>query len=342
MAKPKVKIPILPGGRGGIVVAGIILMVLSVLYFTFTVEVPSNAFAVRQVALGPNKGIQQDILGPGLHLVLPGYEQLHIFRRDVQTLELNDDPVVGVKHAYHAPSIRIQTSEGYQVTVDVTVAYRITDPYKVITTVGPGKLYETSVVAPRSDTHLRQTLGKLNAEQFYENTARIEAAQEARDLLTTDLEKHGIQVWNVMVRHYTYDSRYQQLIEQRKIQDQTVFKNKAEALAATRNAEKNRVLAEGAAKVAVERERGEAEVRKIDADADLYYRTQIAEGDLLVSLAEAEGTRLENNALQAAGASNLVGLEMADALENIQVIVVPTDGSGAVNPLDLDALLRGW
>ena len=72
------------------------------------------------------------------------------------------------------------------------------------------------------------------------------------------------------------------------------------------------------------------------------YRTQIAEGDLLVSLAEAEGTRLENNALQAAGASNLVGLEMADALENIQVIVVPTDGSGAVNPLDLDALLRGW
>ena len=118
--------------------------------------------------------------------------------------------------------------------------------------------------------------------------------------------------------------------------------NQAEAVAATRRAEKNRVLAEGQARIDVESERGKAEVRKIAAEADAYYRKRVAEGDLLVALAEAEGTRLENQALQQAGASNIVGLEMAEALEGTEVIVVSTTGPGAVNPLDLNALLKGW
>ena len=71
-------------------------------------------------------------------------------------------------------------------------------------------------------------------------------------------------------------------------------------------------------------------------------RQKIAEGDLLVALAEAEGTKLENAALQAAGASNLVGIEMAEVLNGAEVIIVPTDGKEGINPLDLDSLIRGW
>ena len=130
--------------------------------------------------------------------------------------------------------------------------------------------------------------------------------------------------------------------EQRKIQDQTVFKNQAEAIAATQEAEKNRVLAEGRAVVSVEQERGRSEVRRITAESDLYYRTKVAEGDLLVAKAEAEGVRLENQALQVSGASNIVGLDMAKALDGTQVIIVPTDGAKGVNPLDLDSLIKGW
>jgi hypothetical protein len=145
-----------------------------------------------------------------------------------------------------------------------------------------------------------------------------------------------------MVRHYQYDERYQDAIEQRKIQDQMVFKNRAEALAATEEAEKNRVLAEGRAIVDVETRRGESEVQKINADSDLYSRKRISEGDLLVELAQAESKRMENDALSAAGATNIVGLKMAEAIDNTQVIIVPTDGPSAVNPLDLDRLIGGW
>ena len=100
--------------------------------------------------------------------------------------------------------------------------------------------------------------------------------------------------------------------------------------------------AEGTARIGVERERGLAEIRRIAADADLYFRTRVAEGNLLVALAEAEGARLEQEALRVPGAENIVGLEMAQVLSGTEVVVVPTDGPNGINPLNLNSILRGW
>jgi regulator of protease activity HflC (stomatin/prohibitin superfamily) len=345
--RARVSIPVVGTGvKRLLAIASAAFIGLIVIYASFTVYVEPTELAVRQVFLdvpfGPDKGIQGEIYGPGLYFIMPGYERLHLFPRDMQLVEFNDYLTEASTESSSASSIRIQTSEGYQVSVDVTVSYRIVDPVALIKAVGPGRLYESQLVLPRADRYLRQTLGELNAEDFYAGKMRQAKAQQARELLTADLAVAGIQVWNVMVRHYKYDDRYQEAIEQRKIQDQTVFKNRAEAHAKASEAEKNRVLAEGAAKVEVEKERGVAEVRKINADAELYFRKTIAEGDKLVALAEAEATRLRNDALRAQGAENLVGLEMAGVLEGTQVIVVPTDGASGVNPLNLDQLIRGW
>jgi len=147
-------------------------------------------------------------------------------------------------------------------------------------------------------------------------------------------------VLQVLIRRYTYDQRYQQAIEQRKIQDQTVYKNEAEAKSAAAAAAKNKIIAEGAASVQVELARGEAEVKKLEADADLYRRKKAADGDLLVKLAEAQGTELENQALRGVGSENMVGLRMAEALKGTRLIVLPSDGEGGMNPLDLKTLMR--
>ncbi len=341
--RPKVSIPLVSGGllKWGLLGVGLLILTTILYNSTFTYVAPYE-FAVRQVYFGPGQGVQREILGPGLRFVIPGYERLHVFPRNMLLLEFNDDQLQSSTEAAQAPSINIQTSEGYRVRVDVSVMYRIVDPFKLISAVGPGPAYETALIRPRSDTVLRQTLGQLDAEQFYQGAYRREKAEEARDILNEGLQSEGIQVWGVMVRHYAYDERYQEAIEGRKIQDQMVFKNRAEAIAATEEAEKNRVLAAGQATVDVEKERGDTEVRKIKADYELYSRQRIAEGGLLVALAEAEASRLENDALSAAGASNIVGLKMAEAVSNTQLIIIPTDGASAVNPLDLDRLIGGW
>jgi regulator of protease activity HflC (stomatin/prohibitin superfamily) len=239
-----------------------------------------------------------------------------------------------------APGVNIQTSEGYTVQVDVTVLYRIANPYQVMQTIGPGRLFEDSAVIPRAQQDLRRALGELDAEDFYRGNKRVSKAQDAQKALELELKDKGIEVLQVLIRRYTYDQRYQQAIEQRKIQDQTVYKNEAEAKAAIAAAAKNKIVAEGAAAFQVELSRGAAEVKKLEAQADLYRRTNAADGDLLVKLAEAQGTELENQALRGVGSENMVGLKMADALKGTRIIVLPTDGEGGMNPLDLKSLLK--
>jgi hypothetical protein len=69
-------------------------------------------------------------------------------------------------------------------------------------------------------------------------------------------------------------------------------------------------------------------------------RTKRAEGDLLVKLAEAQKTQLRNDALQVAGSDRMVGLKLAEAMQGIELLVLPSDGAAGVNPLDLGRTMQ--
>ena len=322
-----------------LVIAGFILALF--VYATCTVYVHPYEFALKQTTYGTGKGISPNILGAGLHWVTPGTERLHLFPTDIQLLTLtNAQGERGRDDTRTTPALNIQTSEGYNVTVDIAVLYRVEDPYKVITTVGPGRLFEDSLVIPRAEQILRKRLGELDAEQFYNVKLRQEKSGLALTELNAELVPAGVRAMHVFVRRFVYDERYQHAIEQRKIQDQTVFKNKAEAEMASANAEKDRIVAVGEAAMKVELSRGDAEKQKLKAEADLYERKQRAAGELQTQLAEAEGTRLENEALRGIGSEHMVGLKMAEVLKGTEVIVLPTDGEGGFNPLDLSTVLK--
>jgi regulator of protease activity HflC (stomatin/prohibitin superfamily) len=296
--------------------------------------------AVRQILYGSGAGIKRDVFGPGTHFLLPGAERVHLFPHDLQLVNFSDSPSEVSRQYRSAPAIKIQTSDGYNVLLDVTVLYKISDPYRVFTEAGPGRAFEDRLVIPRADRILRKTLGELNSEEFYQGPHRIEKSKAAHELLSTELSPFGIEVVAVLVRRYEYDERYQQLIEGRKIKDQTVFLRQAEAKAAIEQRKRDTIIAEGRANQEIELSRGKAEVQKLQAQADLYRRKKAADGKLLVELAEAKGTQLENSALQGAGSENMVGLKMADVLAGVKVLVLSTDGANGLNPLDLSSVLR--
>jgi len=315
----------------------VLLRIITSLCATY---VPPNRVGIKQVYFGGNAGIRQGTYGPGVHFVLSGVERLHLFPADLQVLNLSDSGNEVSENARSAPAIKIQTSDGYNVRLDVSVLYRIKDPYRVFVEAGPGRAFEDRLVVPRADRILRRTLGELNSEQFYQGPLRIQKARAAHDQLATELGTFGIEVNAVLVRRYVYDEKYQQLIELRKIKDQTVFWQQAEAKAAIEQRKRDTIVAEGKANQETELSRGAAEIEKLRAEADLYERKRAAEGKLLVELAEAKGTALENAALQGAGSENLVGLKMAEVLRGVSVLVVPSDGKDGSNPLDLAGLLR--
>lgn len=304
-----------------------------------TVYVGPAEVGMRQVYFGSNSGIHREPLQTGTHLVIPNYERVHIFPMDLQALNMSSSPERTQSGRTHDPIV-IQIADSYKVTVDATVLYRIKDPHRVITMIGPGKMYESSVVIPTADNALRKALGELTAEEFYQGDKRLRQTKLASDMLRAEFDSKGIELVKLLIRQFSYDKAYQHQIEQRKIQDQMVFKNRAESAAAREDARKREIISMGQASVQVEREKGARDVAQLLSDANLYQRTKAAEGDLLVKSAQAQGTELENHALEGAGAQAMVGQKLADLMKGVRVIIVPSTGQGSTNPLNISDLLR--
>lgn len=287
------------------------------------------------------RGVQEKVYDPGYHIVLPfGMEEMNRLPRDIQLLELTNHPKLASDKARIEDAARIQTSDGFFVDVDVSILYRIVDPYKVFTVIGPDKLFETNGIVPLAEPSLKDTLGELTTEEFYNSPLRVAKTELARQMLNKELDAKGLRVEQVLVRYFVYSDEIQRNIEEKKLKDQLVFKNQAEARAATEEATLKKLIQEGKATVAVELEKGKAYATEKRAEKNLYARKKRAEADLMVKLAEAQKVRLKNEALSGEGAERMVGLKMAEAYKGIEVIILPSDGPNGVNPLDIDNALK--
>ena len=322
---------------------GIVLTLLTFMIFcynSFLEYVEPNEYGIKQVKIGFNRGIQKKIYKTGLHFIIPGMQKMHSLPKDIQVLELTNSPSTASDYSRQEKAAHIQTSDGFFVNVDVSILYHIDKPYQVFTKIGPGKLFEDNGIIPKTEPALKETLGELTTEEFYNSPLRTAKVKAAKIKLNKELEKTGIVVDHVLIRKFLYSNEIQKNIEEKKLKDQLVFKNQAEARAAVEEAKLKKIAQEGKVGVSVEIEKGSAYVTRKRAEKDLYVRKKTAEADLLVKLAEAEKMRLKNKALQGKGAERMVGLKMADVFQGLDVIVLPSDGPSGVNPLDLNKALN--
>lgn len=307
---------------------------ITILYFWLTVYIGPNEYGIKEVRFGINRGLQEEVYSTGLNLVLP-WEKMHKFPKDVLVYELNSFPSKASTYnddIVSSKSAHIQTSDGFFVDVDVSIIFRISDPYKVITTIGPGDLFWNNGIVPKAIPILKQALGQLNTDEFYKSPIRIEKDREAAKLLNEDLKPKGLEIEYVLVRYFHYSQNVQEIFEDRKLKDQMVLTNKARTTAAEMAAEVQKIVAEGEALVKIkEREASAYEVTKL-AELENYRRIKEAEADLLVKLADAKATDLMTSALEGQGSEQMVGLEMAEVLKGIDTFIISSDKT---NPLNL-------
>jgi len=337
--KNRYAIPNTPYRRKIVIVIAILVLAMA-LYEVFWVYVEPDEFGIKVVRLGTDRGVHKEVYGPGLYLVIPGMQEMHRLPMGVQVLELTNTPQTAALASRHEKAAHIQTSDGFFVDVDVSILYRVADPYLVFTMIGPGTLYEDNGIIPKAEPILKATLGELTTEEFYNSPLRVKRANAAKDILNRELNPKGIKVEQVMVRYFIYSNEIQKNIEEKKLKDQLVFKNQAEARAATEEAIIKKITQEGEATVAVKMEEGHAYVTKKRAEKDLYVRKKKAEANLLVKIAEAERVKLKNEAMEGEGAERMVGLKMADVYKGLQTIILPSDGADGVNPLSLGKTLN--
>lgn len=319
----------------------LLLKILAPLCFTY---VGPNEYGIKVVQVGilSKRGVHEEVYQTGYHFVLRpfGLERLYLFPKDIQVLDLTGSREESAQEAKVTKPAHIQTSDGFFVDVDVSILYHVKDPYTVFTRLGPGRLFESNGIVPKAEPVLKQTLGELTTEEFYNSPLRAAKAETARELLQRDLAQYGLEVKQVLVRYFRYTDEIQKNIEEKKLKDQLVFKNQAESRAAYEAAQLKKMVQEGQATVGVKLQEGRAYVTKKDADRDLYVRTKQANADLLVKLADARKTQLRNDAFQGTGSDRMVGLKLAEVYKGLELVVLPSDGAGGVNPLDLERTMK--
>ncbi len=322
------------GFRGGRLFSFLLklLLVLSpliVLRGCVITYVGPGEIGLRQIAFGPNKGLQKTLVKPGYRRQMRGYETIRTFPRDLQIIEFtNSESERGPDHRT-VSAINVPTVDGYPVAVDVTVMYRIADPFKVVSQFGFGTAYEDQVIIRLTDPLVKQHLGELRAEEFY-GVQRLVHAHNLRLDLAKRFRDSGIQLADVLVRQYDYPDTFQQLTEQKKIQDQSVLTNRALTRQAEVDTRLRQTVAEGQNLVNVRASEFQAQITGINAQRSLYERSRHAEADLLVRNAESKGTELINNAMEGAGSDKLLKLRKGLALLNsikgpIYITEDPTD-----------------
>jgi regulator of protease activity HflC (stomatin/prohibitin superfamily) len=320
------------GGKGIAATLAKILLVLSPLIFLracLVTYVAPHEIGLRQISFGPNKGLQKTLVLPGYRRQISGYETIRTFRRDIQAVEFTNDPTErGADHRTMA-AINVPTVDGYPVALDVTVLYRIADPFRVVSRFGFGRGYEDNVVIRFTDPAVKQHLGELRAEEFYRDQ-RIAKVRDLKRELAQKFAENGVQLADVLIRQYDYPDTFQQLTEQKKIQDQSVLTNRALAKQAEVETRLKQTVAQGQNLINVKAAEFQAQITALDAQRDLYERSKHAEADLLVKTAEAHGTEAINHAMEGPGSDKLLRLRRGLAILNsikgpIYITEDPTD-----------------
>lgn len=318
-------------GKMGKIAFRLLLMLVPVFFLRGCVltYVPPDQVGVRQVSYGPGKGLHKEPVRPGYRRELSSYEKIHTFPRDIQVVEFTYSPSERGPGHRQMPAVNVPTVDGYPVNVDVTVLYRIKDPYKAASKFGFGKAYEEAVVIRFTDPLVKRYLGELRAEQFYQE-ARLARVRALKTELAKRFEPNGLVLVDALIRQYDYPETFQSLTEQKKIQDQSVLANRALAKQAEVQTRLNQVKAEGQNLMNVKTSEFNAQITEIRARKDLYERQRRAEADLLIRTAEANGTEAINRALEGAGSAKLLKLRRGLALLNsikgpIYISEDPTD-----------------
>jgi len=237
-----------------------------------------------------------------------------------------------------------KTTDGNDISLDVIIAYRIDAakaPYILQNVAEDDVTLRDKIVRTVARSKPRDIFGELKTEAFYVAESRETQASKAKDILQNILGPMGIVVEKVLTNDYRFNPEYQKAIEDKKVADQQVEKNKSAQHAATE--EYKRKLEETKGEVNKMVADADGEYLKAQIEADVYYEKQklLAEAITAEGIAEAKGIQEMNNALAGSGGETIVKLQIAEALQGKRIILLPvSEGGMNLKTTDMNRLIE--
>jgi len=223
--------------RTGTLIA-IVLIVLGIVISSF-VQIDAGQVGVTKL-FGK---VQPNVLTSGLHLINPLYEIEHL---DVRTQNYTMSGINDEGHKAGDDAIRVLTADGLEVTIDLTVLYRVVASEAPRLVRETGITYEDKIVRPIARTRIRDNAVYYEAIALY-STKRDEFQTRIFKGIEADFKSRGLLLENLLVRNITLPATVKGSIEQ-KIQAEQESQKMQFVLAKERQeADRKRVEAQGIA-----------------------------------------------------------------------------------------------
>ena len=226
-----------PAARAGKLI-GVALVVVGFLMSCF-VQIDAGQVGVQKL-FGK---VQNNVLKSGLNFVNP---VVTVERLDVRTLNYTMSGITDEGHKSGDDAIRVLTADGLEVTIDLTVLYRVIPSEAPRLIQETGADYENKIVRPIARTRIRDNAVYYEAISLY-STKRDEFQSRIFKGIEADFRSRGLMLENLLVRNITLPANVKATIEQ-KIQAEQESQKMQFILAKERQeADRKRVEAQGIA-----------------------------------------------------------------------------------------------
>jgi regulator of protease activity HflC (stomatin/prohibitin superfamily) len=297
----------------------------------------------KKMSLFGEKGVEQKVYAPGsTYMFLPLINDWHTFDIKLQNLEFTKNINKGDRGTQD--DLLFKTVDGNDISLDVIIVYRI-DPekaYLILQNVARNNQeLRDKIVRTIARSKPRDIFGELKTEEFYVSEKREAQAKKAKEILQEMFDPMGIIIEKVLTKDYRFNPKYQQAIEDKKVADQKMEKNKSAQHAVEEEYKRKLEEAKGEVNKMVADVDGEFLKAKIKVD--VYYEKQelLAQAIKAEGVAQAKGIREMNDAMASAGGEALVKLQIAEALQGKKIVVLPvSEGGMNLKTTDINALLN--
>jgi regulator of protease activity HflC (stomatin/prohibitin superfamily) len=275
-------------------------------------------------------GVEEKYYAPGsTYFFFPFINDWHTFDTKLQNLEMTYSTKSGDRKS--RDDLIFKTIDGNDISLDVIIAYKIDPskaPYILQNVANTDDSLRDKIVRTIARSKPRDIFGELTTEEFYVAAKRDEQAHKAKDILQTMLLPLGITVERVLTKDYRFNDKYQKAIEDKKVADQLVEKNKSAQHASEEEYKRKLEEARGVVNGMIADVDGEYRKAKIEADVYFERQTLIAEAIMAEGIAEAKGIMEMNKAMESTGGEALVKLKIAEALKGKKIVLLPVSEGG--------------
>jgi regulator of protease activity HflC (stomatin/prohibitin superfamily) len=229
-----------PGNRfGGIInTVGIVIILVGLLLSAVKIIEPGRVGV--QVLFGK---VQDQVLESGLHIINPAVE---VTTFSVQT----ENYTMSAKDSEGAvagdDAIRVLSSDGLEVTIDLSVLYRLSPGKAPYMLQNIGEHYEDKIVRPVTRTAIRDNAVNYQAVDLY-STKRQEFQFKINKTITDNFAKNGLEVQQILVRNISLPASVKASIESKINAEQDAQKMQFVLQKERQEADRKRVEAQGIA-----------------------------------------------------------------------------------------------